>query len=49
MPFSTLTDEEERELYRLQRPYWREVLWCENTEARTWPGSDNPKGNVTIL
>ena len=26
MPFTTLTDEKEKELYRLQRLYWREAL-----------------------
>ena len=26
MPFTTLTDAEEKELYRLQRFYWKEAL-----------------------
>lgn len=33
MSFTTLTDEEEEELYRLQRLYWREALRCEETKA----------------
>ena len=33
MPFITLTDEEEKELYRLQRLYWREALRCEESKA----------------
>jgi hypothetical protein len=33
MPFTTLTDEEEKELYRLQRLYWREALRCEEAKA----------------
>jgi hypothetical protein len=33
MPFTTLTDEEEKELYRLQRLYWREALRCEESRA----------------
>lgn len=33
MPFDLLTDEEEKELYRLQRLYWREALRCEKAKA----------------
>jgi hypothetical protein len=33
MPFTTLTDDEERELHRLQRVYWREALSCEESKA----------------
>ena len=33
MTFTTLTDEEEKELYRLQRLYWREALRCEEAKA----------------
>ena len=33
MSFTTLTAEEERELYRLQRLYWREALRCEKAKA----------------
>jgi hypothetical protein len=33
MPFTTLTDEKEKELYRLQRLYWREALRCEEAKA----------------
>jgi hypothetical protein len=33
MPFTTLTDEEEKELCRLQRLYWREALRCEEAKA----------------
>jgi len=33
MPFTTLTDEEEKELYRLQHVYWREALRCEQAKA----------------
>jgi hypothetical protein len=33
MPFTTLTDEEEKELYRLQRFYWKEALRCEEAKA----------------
>ncbi len=33
MPFTTLTDDEEKELYRLQRFYWREALRCEESKA----------------
>jgi hypothetical protein len=33
MPFNTLTDEEEKELYRLQRFYWREARRCEESKA----------------
>ena len=33
MPFTTLTDDEEKELYRLQRLYWREALRCEESKA----------------
>lgn len=33
MPFTTLTDEEEKELYRLQRFYWREARQCQDSKA----------------
>jgi hypothetical protein len=33
MPFTTLTEDEERELWRLQRYYWKEALRCEQTKA----------------
>ncbi len=33
MPFATLTDGEEKELYRLQRLYWNEALRCEEAKA----------------
>jgi hypothetical protein len=33
MALTTLTDEEEKELYRLQRFYWREALRCEKINA----------------
>lgn len=33
MPFTGLADEEEKELYRLQRIYWREALRCEEAKA----------------
>ena len=33
MPFTTLSDAEEKELYRLQRFYWQEAKRCEQTEA----------------
>ena len=33
MPFTTLTDEEEKELYRLSRFYWQEALRCEEAKA----------------
>jgi hypothetical protein len=33
MPFTTLTDHEEREFYRLQRFYRREALRCEEAKA----------------
>jgi hypothetical protein len=33
MPFATLTAEEEKELYRLQRFYWKEALRCEEAKA----------------
>jgi hypothetical protein len=33
MPFTTLTDEEEKELYRLNQFYWKEALRCEQTKA----------------
>jgi hypothetical protein len=33
MLFETLTDEEEKELHRLSRVYWREALLCEKTGA----------------
>jgi hypothetical protein len=33
MTFTTLNDEQERELYRLSRPYWKEALRCEEAKA----------------
>ena len=33
MPFATLTDEEEKELYRLQRVHGQEALRCEESKA----------------
>jgi hypothetical protein len=33
MPFTTLTDEEEKELSRLNRFYWQEALRCEQANA----------------
>jgi hypothetical protein len=33
MPFTTLTDEQEKELYRLQHFYWKEALRCEAAKA----------------
>jgi hypothetical protein len=33
MPFTTLTEVEEREFHRLQRFYWREALRCEEAKA----------------
>jgi hypothetical protein len=33
MPFTTLTDEEEKELYRLQRFHWQEALRCQESKA----------------
>ena len=36
MPFETLTDEEEKELYRLQCVYGQEALRCDNP-LHTWP------------
>ena len=33
MSFQLLNDDEERELWRLSRVYWREALRCENTKA----------------
>jgi 7,8-dihydro-6-hydroxymethylpterin-pyrophosphokinase len=33
MTFTTLTDAEEKELYRLQRLYWQEALGCEEAKA----------------
>src|SRR5579872_5767913 len=33
MPFATLTDEEEKELHRLNRFYWQEALRCEQAKA----------------
>ena len=33
MPFTTLTDEEEREFHRLNQFYWKEALWCEESKA----------------
>ncbi|HEY6347092.1 MAG TPA: hypothetical protein VIY49_36845 [Bryobacteraceae bacterium] len=33
MPFTTLTENEEKELYRLKRLYWREVVRCEESKA----------------
>ena len=34
MPFTTLTDEEEKELYRLLHFYWQEALRCEKAKAQ---------------
>jgi hypothetical protein len=33
MPFTTLTDEEEKELNRLSRFYWQEALRCQEAKA----------------
>jgi hypothetical protein len=33
MPFTMLTDNEEKELYRLQRLYWREAVRCRESKA----------------
>jgi hypothetical protein len=33
MPFTTLTDEEEKELHRLSRFYWQEALRCQKPKA----------------
>jgi hypothetical protein len=33
MPFTTLTDDEAREFYRLHRFYWREARRCEEAKA----------------
>jgi hypothetical protein len=33
MPFTTLSEDEEKELYRLQRFYWREAIRCEKAKA----------------
>lgn len=33
MPFTTLTEDQEKELYRLNRLYWREAVKCERAEA----------------
>lgn len=33
MAFTTLTDEERRELWRLSRVYWKEALRCEEAKA----------------
>jgi hypothetical protein len=33
MPFTTLTDEEEKEMWRLSRLYWKEALRCERAKA----------------
>jgi len=33
MPFTTLTDEEEKELHRLSRFYWKEARRCEEAKA----------------
>jgi hypothetical protein len=33
MPFTTLTDDEEKELYRLSRFYWKEARRCEKAKA----------------
>src|ERR1017187_5057257 len=33
MPFTTLTDEEEKELSRLNQFYWKEALRCEEAKA----------------
>ena len=31
MPFTTLTDEDEKEFYRLNQFYWKEALRCEKS------------------
>jgi hypothetical protein len=33
MPFTTLTEDEEKELWRLQRYYWKEAQRCEGAKA----------------
>ena len=33
MAFTTLTEDEEKELYRLQRYYWQEAIRCEQSKA----------------
>jgi len=33
MSFTTLSDDEERELYRLSSLYWKEALRCEEAKA----------------
>jgi hypothetical protein len=33
MPFTILTDEEEKELHRLSQFYWKEALRCEQSKA----------------
>jgi hypothetical protein len=33
MPFTTLSDEQEKELYRLKGLYWQEALKCEQAKA----------------
>ncbi len=33
MPFKTLTEDEEKELWRLNRFYWQEAKRCEDTKA----------------
>ncbi len=33
MPFTMLTDEEEKELNRLSRFYWREAMRCQKAKA----------------
>jgi hypothetical protein len=33
MPFTTLTEDEEKELWRLQRYYWKEAQRCEEGKA----------------
>jgi hypothetical protein len=33
MPMTILTDEEEKELFRLQRFYWKEAIHCQDAKA----------------
>lgn len=33
MPFKTLTEDEEKELWRLNRVYWKEAKRCEEADA----------------
>jgi len=33
MPFTTLTDQQEKELWRLSRVYWQGALRCEKAKA----------------